>query len=158
MGGLISYGVGGIDLWRRAAPYVDRILRGANPGDLPVQQPTKFELVINIKSANTNRLTTDSWKDSRISGRVPDTAGLGDPVQRAGSGGSGQHSFKPACRLNVSGCAKCPCFDWSGHNLAHSYLSVEWARAILERSMVDDGNRRPSLAGLDLHVEPTTKK
>jgi len=51
MGGLISYGVGGIHLWRRAAPYVDRILRGANPGDLPVQQPDKFNLVLNLKTA-----------------------------------------------------------------------------------------------------------
>jgi putative ABC transport system substrate-binding protein len=50
-GGLLSYGVDGVDLFRRAATYVDRILRGEKPGDLPVQFPTKFEMVVNRKTA-----------------------------------------------------------------------------------------------------------
>jgi putative ABC transport system substrate-binding protein len=50
-GGLISYGVDLADPWRQAATYVDRVFKGQNPGELPVQQPTKFELFINIKTA-----------------------------------------------------------------------------------------------------------
>jgi putative ABC transport system substrate-binding protein len=50
-GGLIAYGVNVVDQFRSAASYIDRILRGAKPGDLPVQAPTKFELVINLKTA-----------------------------------------------------------------------------------------------------------
>jgi putative ABC transport system substrate-binding protein len=49
---LLSYATDLVDLFRRAATYVDRILRGAKPGDLPVQLPTKFEMVVNRKTAN----------------------------------------------------------------------------------------------------------
>jgi putative ABC transport system substrate-binding protein len=50
-GGLISYGINVLDVFQRSASYVDRVLRGANAGDLPVQIPTKYELVLNLKTA-----------------------------------------------------------------------------------------------------------
>jgi putative ABC transport system substrate-binding protein len=56
-GGLLSYGIDQVDNWRRAASYVDRILRGAKPSELPVQLPTKFEMVVNLKTAKALGLT-----------------------------------------------------------------------------------------------------
>jgi putative ABC transport system substrate-binding protein len=56
-GGLLSYGPGSVEMYRRAAIYVDRILRGAKPGDLPVQFPTKFEMAVNLKTAKALGLT-----------------------------------------------------------------------------------------------------
>jgi putative tryptophan/tyrosine transport system substrate-binding protein len=52
-GGMMSYGPNFLDLYRRAADFVDKILRGAKPADIPVEQPTKFDLVINLTTAKT---------------------------------------------------------------------------------------------------------
>ena len=57
VGGLLSYGVDRVDLYRRAASYIDRILRGDKPADLPVQNPVKYEMVLNVQAAKALGLT-----------------------------------------------------------------------------------------------------
>lgn len=64
-GGLMSYGPDFRDLFKRSATYFDRILKGAKPGDMPVQQPTKFELVVNLKAAKALALTIPRRCSSR---------------------------------------------------------------------------------------------
>jgi putative ABC transport system substrate-binding protein len=59
-GGLMSYGPNFLDQWRRTAEIVDKILRGAKPGDIPVEQPTKFDLVLNLTTAKVLGLTIPS--------------------------------------------------------------------------------------------------
>jgi putative tryptophan/tyrosine transport system substrate-binding protein len=60
-GGLMSYAPNSADLFRRAAVYVDKILKGAKPADLPVEQPKKFEFIINLKAAKQIGLTIPQW-------------------------------------------------------------------------------------------------
>jgi putative tryptophan/tyrosine transport system substrate-binding protein len=75
-GGLMSYGVNLVDLARRAAYFVDKILKGAKPAELPVEQPTKFELVINLKTANQIDLSIPQWTLMKADKVIKESAGI----------------------------------------------------------------------------------
>jgi hypothetical protein len=115
-GGLMSYGVNYPDLFQHAADYVDRILRGANPGDLPVQQPTKFDLVVNLttaKASSARPLSATSGREQKQRNNAPMCGYSNTSSARAISEGGTVRPSDPTMPINswtlsraMSSCAR----------------------------------------------------